>query len=439
MSDRRRHQLIGAVVLVGLTATACSGPAAPLDIGTQTVPIALVLGELQAVQEAPLGPISAPVQPQDLPYFSQPAAGQPPDPLPPLSPPAEELLPMPTGPCPDVDPLAPVLAVGHTIEAPPVKATYRYRALVTDTYPGKASAYAGDSIWTIEPGPVDAVTGSYDVTYTVKMGAATTKRVLRTLPRDLAAADPSAPPNDPNPNDAIVIANANLASQGVPPIPSTAPNPAGYGLAGVYLVSQESNGVVFRPSTPIALLQLRQVTGAENAEAAAAAGAITSAGSDPVTGAVMAFRSTVTSATNKVNACGTPLQTVQVALTSPNSPATTPPPNPATHLVPTDGAVYAERAPSTDPTNPKSNVLLFAEKIDFGLQYGGLVVQDALTVGSLNGVQVSADKPPAPPKEITLGGVLGSFLSWYANHAILKQSAFTINEQPQYRKAASTS
>jgi hypothetical protein len=426
--SRRHAQLTGAAVLLGLSITACSGPAAPLDIGTQTVPIALVLGELKAVQEAPVGPVSAPAVPQSMPYFRPQAPGAPSLP---------SLPPTPVGPCPDFDPLAPVLGVGRVIAAPPVKATYPYRAQVVDVYPGKTSAYVGNSTWTIEPGPVDPTTGAYDVTYTVKLGAATTKRVLRTLPHDIGS-DPSTDPTDQtNPNAAINTVNGYLTTFGAPPIPAKAPNPAGYGLAGVYLVSQESNGVAFTPSTPIALLQLRQLTGATDPDSAAAS-SITSAGSDPATGAAMSFRSTVTTSTNKVNACGTPLQTVQVALTSPNSPLVAPPPNPATALLPTDAAFYFEKAPATDPTKPKSHVLLFAEKIDFGLQYGGLIVKDESSVGAFGGYEVSTDDPPAPPKDPSPDGVLGSFVGWYGKHMVIKQSSFTINEKPKYPKPSSS-
>lgn len=431
MRHRRRTRSTVVVAVLGLGLTACSGPSAPLDIGTQTVPIALVLGELKAVQEAPLGPVSAPHAPQSFPYYEVPViepgvVSLPPAPV------------LPVGPCPEFDPIAPVLGVGRAIEAPPAKATYPYRAKVIDSYPGKQSTFDGNSTWTIEPGPVDAVTGAYDVTYTVKMGEATTMRVLRTLPRDIATTDESGEPADvtnPNTNTAIDTVNGYLTGQGLAPIPRNAPNPAGYGLAGIYLVSQESNESSFTPSTPIALMQLRQLTG-DSAPEAAAASAITSSGTDPKTGAAMAFRSTVTSFTNKVNACGTPVQTIQVALTSPNSPATAPPPNPTTGILPTDAAVYVEKAPSTDPTKPKSHVLLFGEKLDFALQYGGLLVHDEVSVGAYGGYQVDAQDPPQPPSEVSPGGALGSFMGWYAKHMIMKQSSFTINVKPQPAKAS---
>jgi hypothetical protein len=437
MRKRTRLTVLAtAGALAGMTITACSGPAAPLDIGTQNAPISLVLGQLKAVQEAPLGPLAGPPAPQRLPYYQPPAPGAP-QVLPTLP-------PLPLGPCPDFDPLAPVLGVGRTLAAPPVKATYPYRAQVIDSYPGATlKPFVGNSQWTVETGPVDSVDGGYDVSYTVKLAAATTKRVLRILPHDIGS-DPSSDPTDQtNPNG--VINTVNGLGVLPTPLPSDLPNLSAYGLAGIYLKSQETitpDGVQsFTPSQPIALLQLRQLTGATD-PASAAASAITSVGYDPTTSAVMAFRSTVLSVTSKINACGTPLQAVQIGLSSPNMGETKPPAPP---IGPDAGAaLFAQRRVAATPTDPKFDVLAFQEKIDFGLQYGGLVLQDALAVAPLSGVQVDTKNPPATPTAVPdpdptsiESAVLGSVLTWAVQHMIFKTETFTINVKPQYPKVAS--
>lgn len=434
----RRTQWASAAALVGLAVAGCSGPAAPLDVGTQTVPISLVLGQLKVVDQAPIGAISGPLVPSSRPYY-QPPVGAP------VGQPSLSLPPLPQSSCPEYDPLASVLGVGRTITAPPVKATYSYRAQVIDAYPGKQSAFNGDSTWTIAPGPVDASTGAYDVTYTITMGSVVTTRVLRTLPRDIGAAEGTEPTDQTNPNTTI---NAFLSTVGAPTLPTSMPNPSGYGLAGIYLVSQESSaGTAFTPATPIALLQLRQLTGVTD-KAAQDTSAITSVGYDPVNQAVMAFRSTVVNPTNKVNACGTKLESVQVSLTSPNGPGTAPPSAPLP-LLDLGAAMYVEKAPSTDPTKPKANVLLFGETLDFGLQWGGLLLKDdsaVLPSGLIpNGLQLDPQDPPtatpsgAPPSGDPVETALWAgtpILEWAQKHMILKQSSFTINEKPKYPKAS---
>lgn len=430
------RRLTAAAVLGGLVVTGCSGPAAPLDVGTQSVPIALVLGQIKAVQAAPVGPLNGPTKPQDFPFYPLPS---------PVRGIVEQSLPpVPVGPCPDYDPLAPVLGVGRTIPGPPVTATYPYRGQVIDVYPGKTSAFVGSSSWSVSTGPADPTTGAYDVTYTVKLGAATTTRVLRTLPHDITpGSDAGSDPSDQtNPNATIATINSTLSSEGAPPLPTDMPNPAGYGLAGIYLVSQESNGVTFTPSVPLALLQLRQLNGAGDAQAAAAE-AITSYGYDPVTQSAMAFKSTVTTAIDKVNACGTPLQAVQVSLTAPGTSEAAPPKPP---VGPDPGAaVYAQRDVTSDPTKPQGSVVFFQDKIDFGLEYGGLIVKEESAVAPLNGVQVDTNNPPTTPTAVPQpnpddieGVVLGTTLQWAVKHMIFKQATFTINVKPKVPKASAS-
>lgn len=430
-----RIQWASGLALLGLAVTACSGPAAPLDVGTQTVPIALVLGQLKAVDQAPVGPVSGAPIPESRPYY-QPPAGLPVLPT--------SLPSAPSQPCPMYDQLAPVLGVGRAITAPPVKATYTYRGQVIEAYPDKTSTFVGDTSWSVAPGPVDPTTGAYDVVYTVKVGKVVTTRTLRTLPRDIGAADGADPTDQTNAN---TTANSLLSTLGAPALPTSMPNPAGYGLAGIYLVSQTSSaGTAFTPTTPVALLQLRQLTGATD-KTAQNASSITSVGVDPTHEAVMAFRSTVTNPTNKVNACGTKLESVQVSLTSPNSPDATP--TAPVPLLDLGAAMYVEKDSSSAGTRPKANVLLFSEKLDFGLQWGGLVLQDVagvLPAGLIpDGLQLDPQDPPtatpsgSPPGASDPTGTAvwagTPILVWAIKHMILKQSSFTINDKPKLPKA----
>ena len=55
MSTRRSIALGLSVAAVALSA--CAGPKAPFDVGTQAAPVDLVLGEHEAVVEAPVGPL----------------------------------------------------------------------------------------------------------------------------------------------------------------------------------------------------------------------------------------------------------------------------------------------------------------------------------------------------------------------------------------------
>jgi len=438
---RMRVRWMSVAALVGLAVTGCAGPSAPLDVGTQTAPLSLVLGHIKAVDQAPVGPISGPPIPSSRPYYQPPVLGVPLPTLPPT----------PTAPCPDYDPLSPVLGVGRTISAPPMKAIYRYRTQLFESIAGKPASFIGDALWEVAPQKPDTTTGAYDVVYTMKLGKNTTTRVLRTLPRDIQGAEGEEPSDQSNPNAVTAQANTLLAGTGVPPLPSNLPNMAGYGLAGIYLVSQESNGVAFKPSVPIALLQLRQLTGATD-KSAQVASSITSVGVDPVSQSVMAFRSTVTGPANKINACGTKLESVQVTLSSPNTPDAAVPPAAAGYGPDLGAAFYAERAGSDGGGSPKANVLLFGEKLDFGLQFGGLLLQDAASVGIgivPSGIQIDPASPPtatpsgsppdadpADPTGTAVDTAMWSGLpQWALSQSIFKMSSATINEKPKLPKA----
>lgn len=436
---RRRTQWTTAAALLGFAVTACAGPQAPLDVGTQAAPISLVLGELKAVMETPVGPLPAAQLPNT---FT----------LPPLSP-----LPavLPSGPppfpnpCPDYDVAAPVLGVGNVLPNPPVAPkAYPYRVVgaYLDNYPGRTFTFVGNTSWRVQVGKPDATTGAYDVTYTVTMGKRTTTRVLRTLPHDIQDTSALLLTDPTNPNS--VVKQVNDLGVLPSPLPTGLPNLAGYGHAGIYLVSQQTNGHTFTPSVPMALLQLRQLTGAID-PASVAGAAITSVGIDPTSQAVMAFRSTVTNPTYKINACGDPLQTVQVSFTTPAPPVDGAPTN-VGGVFDVGLGVFAEKNAGDDPTQPKVNVMLFGQKVAFGLQYGGLVLDEDLLVGPLQGLQLDPKDPPTAPgspppspqptpqwlSTELAGWALTPAIEYAATHMILKLQHFTINVKPAYPKAS---
>lgn len=413
-----RLTCIGVVLAVAVTG--CAGPSEPLEVGTQTMSLSLLLGKIKAIQQAPVGPVSSPPAPENLPFYNPPPGPGAPPPSPP-SPGGGQ----PPSDCPMYDPRSPItVPVGRKIPAPPKETTYEYKAIVAEAYPGEKpfvydSSASGNSIWSVQTVQVDSATGAFDVTYTVKLGKSTTKRVFRVLPQDLATLPV---PIDSNPN--AIVRKINDLNVLPAKLPANLPNLAGYGLAGIYLVSQESNGVTFRPAVPIALLQLRQLD-ATSAEAAKEA-AITSVGFDPQSQAAMAFKSTVVNNPHDVNACGTRLQAVQVEFTSPYPPGVVPNIGPLNLNV----ALFARKVPGSDPTRPRADVLLFKEQLDFGLQYGGLVLRDDSQMAPF-GVRADGQNPPPPPDGISDEAVMKSFEEWVEKHAIVKVSSFNIVGSPK--------
>jgi hypothetical protein len=325
------------VLIPALTALAlagCAGPQAPFDIGTQAAPVGLVLGEHTAVVVAPVGPISAPLPPSLAPFLPTQPNVRPPSaaPLPSLP---------PLGPCPDFDPLAPVASTGITLPGPPQPATYTYRASTTDTLGSKKASYKGNSTWKTTVSAPDATTGGYTVTTDVSIGKTTTQRVLLVLPKAVTSGkggdNPLDAPDATDPNAQVIdLYNSVLGGSGFPPIPRSAPNVGRYGPAGIYLVSQSAGTSVFKPTTPIPLLQ----TPVGN-------NSFTGIGTDGSTN--MQFTSTVVKKA-LVNACGKKLESVEVALTA--------------------GKIIGRT------TDNKVQSVDFTETLDFGLQFGGLPLRD---------------------------------------------------------------
>ncbi|HVT65409.1 MAG TPA: hypothetical protein VHD81_09655 [Mycobacteriales bacterium] len=340
-----RSIAIFGLVAAAMVTTACAGPHAPFGVGTQNAPVNLVLGERQAVTTAPVGPIGGPLPPG----------------VPPAVPPGPSVSPSPTaspsGPCPAFDPLAPVLATDIELPGPPRPATYTYRGKVVDTAGKDKSTYRGNSKWKVIVGKADPTTHGYDVTLKVKLGKTTSSRVLLIQPKPLLDNDRGTGLNSPtgtDPNSVLSTVTGTLLILGVPPLPLTLPNVGRFGPAGIYLVSQSNGDTTFKPTVPIPLLQ----TPVGN-------NSFTGIGTDGST--VMAFTSTVTKRLS-VNACGTKVEGIDVALTSGNIAS-----------LGADG---------------KAQLVTFTEHLVFGMQFGGIPLQDkgTITTSTLPGAAIVPDK-----------------------------------------------
>lgn len=337
------------VLAVLMTATACAGPNAPFDVGTQNAPVNLVLGARQAVVSAPVGPVVGPLPPSIAPFVPQaPAAGGV-SALPSLPPVAQP----PKVPCPAFDPLAPVVPTNIVLPGRPQPATYTYRAKIVDTMGAKKATYQGNASWKVDTGPVDPTNGSYRTTIDVTVGKATTRRVFLMLPQAITSGAPKVPvpgantdPDSPDATDPNAIVSAlvdsTLVSLGLPPFPHVAPNPGRYGPPGIYLVSQSNGSSTFTPTVPIPLVQTP-----------VGSNSFTGMGTDGST--VMSFTSTVKRRVN-VNACGTKVEGIEVALT--------------------DGRIAGQGA------DGKTQQVSFAENLVFGFQFGGIPVQDTGSISS---------------------------------------------------------
>lgn len=327
-----KRRLVATIALAGLTLAACGGPKEPFDIGTQAAPVDLVLGEHEAVVEAPVGPISASL-PRELFPFLPIGTKTTPD--------------VPLGPCPDFDPLAPVNAVGDGgLNGPPQNATYNYRATTTDRVGKLESKFAGDSAWKITT--TKPASGGFLVTMETTIAKVKTSRQFLILFQPLAPLpDPGVVvhPDDPGNTDPNVqiIDQYNFVAllTGLPKLPRTLPNLARPGLPGVYLVSQTMGDTLFKPATPIALFQTPVTPNR----------LITAFGTDGKT--VMTFTST-TKNTEYINACGTKVEALRIDLTGGRIGGFT-----------DKGKVYN---------------LKFEESLFFALNAGGLPVRDVGTI-----------------------------------------------------------
>jgi hypothetical protein len=346
------------IALVATVLSACSGPKAPYDVGTQAAPVNLILGAHRAVVVAPVGPISQQLPPALAPFI----------PLPPLPVPSEvPQVELPLGPCPTVDPLAPISSPGGVlIPGAPTPATYQYRGKTTDTVGTKTQSWKGNSTWKVTVGAVDA-TGGYPVTIDTTIESkgvkATTRKVLLVLPKAIDSAVPALPtlgnpagdPGSTDPNVQVIdVYNSTVGPYGLPPLERNLPNLGRFGPAGIYLLSQSGGGATFTPTVPIPLLQ----TPVANTS-------FTGVGSDGLM--AMSFTSTVTKPRTGVDACGKKVEGVEVHLTNGQIAGLTP-----------EGKVA---------------VVTFDETLTFGLQTGGLPLSDKgnVSANTLPGGAIAPD------------------------------------------------
>lgn len=304
--------LIATMVLL---TTACAGPTALLQVGTQAIPVAVVLGQREVVQQAPSAPLVLPppttvgppvivrVAPPPTPHRSSPPP--PPDP----------------GPCPDFSPVDPVVAADVTVPAPPVAATYPYRSVVTATAGEDEETFAGDVDWTVseptEPGSQDEY--RFDVTVAVDPAEATTTTYL-VAPGGLTLSNETA---------------EGTVEGAIGPLP---PEPAAGLQAGLYTESVRApDGSVFRPQPPLLLAPFPLVTG----------DAFNVSATDGDTS--MSYVLSIGERT-KVNACGTPVQGWRIELT--------------------DGRY------ETVASNGTVQTASFTRSVTLATQFGGLIIDD---------------------------------------------------------------
>ena len=299
--------------------TACGGPVIPLQVGTQTVPVAVVLGQREAVQQAPSAPIALPppiaVGPPVIVRVTPPPA----TPTPTATPTTPS--PVDPGPCPDFSPVDPVVAADGTIPAPPAPATYPYRTSITATAGEVEETYEGDVDWTISEPTEPGTQGEYrfEVAVTIDGTDVTTTTYL------------VAP-------DGVTLSNETVEGtvEGVTgPLP---PKPSVALQSGMYTESVEApDGSIFRPQPPLLVAPFPMITG-EAYNVAATDG-------DTSISYVLSIGERV-----KVNACGTPVQGWRVDLT--------------------DGRY------DTVASNGTAQTATFTRTITLATQYGGLIVED---------------------------------------------------------------
>ncbi|MFT5223524.1 MAG: hypothetical protein ACI867_001845 [Glaciecola sp.] len=267
-------RFVSPLLLTSMFAAACGGPVAPLQVGTQTVQVALILGEREAIVATP-APISLPPQtPIALPpiiiRITRPA---PPPVLAPVPPP--EL-------CPQFSPIDPVVAADPVTSLRPAEATYPYRTQISGSLGGDEIAFEGETMWAVRD-VIENANGSFsysvDVLLDDEVQTTTTWRIL--------------------PEGTEVRTGDNPLGL----LPETPPEVAAPIEPGFYFESTTyANGGSFTPVNPIPIVQFPITTGTT----------YQTSGSDGVS--TMSFTSTVGDRV-KINACGTPLQAWQISLT----------------------------------------------------------------------------------------------------------------------------
>ena len=325
------------LLLLALSLTAaCGGPERPLEVGFKEIPSNVVLGAQTSPTPAPaaspggvtivyLPPPSVVALPP--PPFEIPAPG-----------PRRPLPTPPTAPvCEVADPRdAPELEAPSRIEAPPADAAYVFRndgSFETSGADAQSGSFPEASLRTVKRGFASDDGLVFDFSVSETLGTTTTTTTYRVLEETAVGA---------------------VTDGSVEP--------------GLYLTRVESTDgagetSVFSPTPHLRLAALPLVRGA----------VIESRGVDPQTAMTMSFTSTVTGK-DRVDACGTPLDTWVLDLT--------------------DGQVLS---PDQD--------VEFTSTYAIGTQYGGLILREATVFrGTVEGAGVSRTNTSTISQEPTPAG-----------------------------------
>ena len=285
--SRARARAALALATASLLATGCSGPGNPLQVGVANVTSGVVVDTADAPPSIPLPPTFRPLP--TSPAFtvpgSAPAAQLPAVELPlPVDPPAL--------PCPELDLLASIKQpTGTSIPLPPAEHSYDFRERLSvgkaGAQPTRLALVSHRTVANVAQtvGSTGIAQYTYDVV--VREGNLTASTTTTYL----------VVPNDPNSTDA-----------GLPADPTaTVPNQTAPGSPGLYItniVSRSGTTVTstFTPQPPMKLLSLPVVVG-ERFDVVSTDGQAT-----------IAYRASVVAKSKVYNACGNPVQAVQVNL-----------------------------------------------------------------------------------------------------------------------------
>jgi hypothetical protein len=336
-----RSAAVGVLVLAALAG--CAGPPEPLEVGTQPVPLDLVLGEHKALAAAP-GPVIVAHAPVTAPIGIRLPVAVPSDAAPSSTGatrvpsvsatilPSKRLPSASAVACPDLDPLAPVAGTGTYVSKAPAAGSYTYRGVISQRVGDASATFAGPTTWTVgAPTAPDAIGGfSYDVA--VAAAGTTTTTTFYVVPFD---------PANPPPT-------VSLPADQKPPSP-----PPGPPTPGIYISKIASKGAgsaattTFSP-TPVLPVAHLPLSAGESITATSTDGTSTWAYTASVTGKA------------KLNACGNPVLAWNVSMP--------------------DLAIR-----TADPTTGTLHDLKGSWTIQLGTQFGGLVVG---AMQELTGTQV---------------------------------------------------
>lgn len=280
-----RNQLVG-LVLAATVLVACGQPSSPLAVGVREVRNDIVLGAQGDESEPTAKPIATP---PPLPPTAVVINVPPPEPRFPPSPTMTPSLPPSPPPppppaCPEDHPLqAPRLESPRTDVVPPVEETLSFRNDGTFSLSGanaNEGVFTGDSLRTVEDVEI-ADNGDFTYAISAELGGTvtTTTYEVRIEPLDETASP--------------ALGAAALQDD------------RGIYITSVTTEAEDGSTSMFAPNPPLLLLPLPNSNGH----------AFSAQGVDPLSGTTMSYDGTVGGAT-RVNACGTPLQGLEVVLTN---------------------------------------------------------------------------------------------------------------------------